>query len=158
MKRRRKNAPDDGVRCARAALTLSSFLLEGLYDVVTTMKATLASLVYWHGHLKLATAGPQLSGVMHAGGVLSDALIQNQTTLGMRAVFAPKVNGTANIMAYIAPAAVQAVKLFSSVAARLGSGGQGNYAAANAVMDAWAGQGQDQVIYSFGKHPNWLLR
>ena len=63
----------------------------------------------------------------------------------MRVVFAPKVAGTRNIMSAARTAPLAALKLFSSVAASLGSGGQANYAAANAVMDCWAAQKQAQV-------------
>lgn len=81
-----------------------------------------------------------LAGVLHAGGVLRDATLQKQTLAGLRAVFAPKASGSARLAA--APAStlqpLAAVKLFSSVAAALGSGGQANYAAANAVLDSAA--------------------
>ena len=90
-------------------------------------------------------AGQPLAGVLHAGGVLSDALIQNQTIQSMRAVFAPKVHGLRNIITTVGPQPVLALKLFSSVAASLGSAGQANYAAANAAMDSSATQCQDMV-------------
>jgi len=77
--------------------------------------------------------------------VLKDGLIQNQTARGMKSVFAPKVQGTHNILSATRAAPLVAVKVFSSVAASLGSGGQANYAAANAVMDCWAAQKQAQV-------------
>ena len=80
--------------------------------------------------------------------MLSDGLIQNQSLQTARTVFAPKVTGTRNILGLVGREPVSAVKLFSSVAASLGSGGQANYAAANAVMDCWAAQGQDQVSAS----------
>lgn len=81
-----------------------------------------------------------LAGVLHAGGVLADATLANQTLGGLRSVFAPKAAGTAHL-ATSAAATLQplaAVQLFSSVAAALGSGGQANYAAANALLDAAA--------------------
>ena len=83
--------------------------------------------------------------MLHAGGVLRDALLQNQTPSRFRTVLAPKVQGTANLGRFARCAPLAAVKLFSSIAASMGSGGQANYAAANAVMDRWAHQQQAQV-------------
>lgn len=80
--------------------------------------------------------------------MVNDALIENQTVHSARTVFAPKVNGTSNILAIAGREPVAAIKLFSSVAASLGSGGQANYAAANAVMDSCAAQSQNQVSLS----------
>lgn len=91
---------------------------------------------------------------MHAGGVLSDALIPKQSLQTMRPVFAPKIQGTGNILAHCSQQPIQAVKLFSSVASALGSGGQANYAAANAVMDSAALQAQDQVTILTHNHRN----
>ena len=90
-------------------------------------------------------AGPEVQGILLAGGVLRDATLAKQTAGSVRAVFAPKVAGAhaAVSAAYGAPLA--AMKLFSSVAASMGSGGQANYAAANAVLDATAVRLQHQV-------------
>jgi acyl carrier protein len=95
---------------------------------------------------RLPHAGPQLEGILLAGGVLRDATLAKQTAGSVRAVFAPKVAGVQAALraAYGAPLA--AVKLFSSIAASLGSGGQANYAAANAVLDATAARLQRQGL------------
>ena len=79
-------------------------------------------------------------GVLHAGGVLRDATLPNQTVAGARAVTGPKVAGLHHILAACAGMPVQALKLFSSVAAFLGSPGQLNYSTANAQLDAAAGE------------------
>ena len=73
-----------------------------------------------------------------AGGVLQDALFPGQSARGFRATAAPKGVAVANCLRAQAlqPAAVQV--LFSSVSSLLGSPGQANYAAANAVLDAAA--------------------
>lgn len=92
--------------------------------------------------------GPQLSGVMHAGGVLRDALLRNQTAGSMRAVFAPKWRGVQRIGRHGGLAPLAAAKLFSSVAASMGSGAQANYASANAAMDEWAHQQAAKASHS----------
>ena len=78
------------------------------------------------------------TGLVHAGGVLADATISNQTAAGVRAVFAPKVSALRHISRelYIQP--VQTSILFSSMAALLGSVGQLNYSMANSWLDAAA--------------------
>lgn len=90
----------------------------------------------------MAPAGARrqpLSDVLHAGGVLADALLGNQTPARCRTVLAPKVEQLRLLAAGAAGAEVPVrVMLFSSVAALLGSGGQGNYVAANGTLDAWA--------------------
>ena len=82
--------------------------------------------------------------VIHAGGVLRDGLLASQTPAGLRHVFAPKVAGLQNLARGLEGAQFT---LFSSIAGVLGSSGQGNYAAANAWMDAWAADRANQVCH-----------
>ena len=57
-----------------------------------------------------------------------------------------QVAGAERIMHSIHGRPIAAVKLFSSIAAPFGSGGQANYAAANALLDAQASALQTQVL------------
>ena len=45
-----------------------------------------------------ASASCQLLGVLHAGGTLNDATLQNQTPAHVRNVFAPKASGANSII------------------------------------------------------------
>ena len=74
------------------------------------------------------------AAVMHAGGVLADATVANQTAAGVRTVFAPKVQGVLNIGPV--HSAWGRHVLFSSIAALWGSTGQLQYSAANSLLDA----------------------
>ncbi|KAK9864440.1 hypothetical protein WJX84_006132 [Apatococcus fuscideae] len=92
----------------------------------------------------LWTDAPAVDSVFHAGGVLQDAMLGQQSFKGLREIFAPKLDALSAITAQGAAAGVQTMVLFSSIASLLGSPGQGNYAAANAAMDAAADHTQSQ--------------
>lgn len=84
------------------------------------------------------TPGGPLRQIWHAGGLLQDGTLPKQTAAMMRAVAAPKLPGAQNLAAAAAGSPLEHVALFSSTAALLGPAGQGNYAAANAQLNAWA--------------------
>lgn len=113
---------------------------------VTLAKCDAAAASDAAGVLATTSGQPRvpLAGVLHAGGVLRDATLPNQTLAGLRAVAAPKVAGTSHLAAS-AGASLQplaATKLFSSTTSALGNGGQANYAAANAALEATAARMQ----------------
>ncbi|AKT40701.1 type I polyketide synthase [Chondromyces crocatus] len=81
---------------------------------------------------------PPLRGIVHAAGVLDDALLLQQDVAKLRKVMAPKVAGAWNLHALTRETALDFFVLYSSGAALLGSPGQANYAAANAFLDALA--------------------
>ncbi|MBI5722134.1 MAG: type I polyketide synthase [Burkholderiales bacterium] len=86
--------------------------------------------------------GGPLRGVFHAAGVLADATLGAMTGPTLRAPRDAKVMGAWNLHRLTAADALDAFVLFSSVASLFGTPGQGNYAAANAFLDALAAQRQ----------------
>jgi len=81
---------------------------------------------------------PPLRGIVHAAGVLDDGVLLQQNWERFTSVMAPKVEGAWNLHTLTQNLPLDFFVCFSSVAALLGSPGQGNYAAANAFMDALA--------------------
>jgi hypothetical protein len=103
-------------------------------DAATASGALAASV-----HGRACRGGGRLRGVLHAGGVLRDATLLNQSAGAGAAVFGAKVQSAlAAARAWAGAGALDSEVLFSSVAALLGSAGQANYAAVNAALDAWA--------------------
>ena len=77
-----------------------------------------------------------VSGVLHAAGMLRDRILRSMVAYDLDASFAPKALAASHLQVAMTRTALEAVGLFSSVASLFGNVGQGNYAAANAYLDA----------------------
>ncbi|GAA2404733.1 hypothetical protein GCM10010191_10580 [Actinomadura vinacea] len=83
-------------------------------------------------------SGRPLTGVVHAAGTLADAAVESLTREDLETVFTAKVDAARHL--HDLAGDVSAFVLFSSASGTLGSAAQGNYAAANAFLDALAAQ------------------
>ncbi|WP_063765500.1 type I polyketide synthase [Herbidospora cretacea] len=81
-------------------------------------------------------AGHRVTAVVHAAAVLDDVTVEGMSAARLDTVFAPKADAAWHLHELLPE--VGAFLMFSSVAGVLGNPGQGNYAAANAFLDALA--------------------
>ena len=90
-----------------------------------------------------------ITGIVHAAGVLADKLIAEKTADQFQTVYQCKVQGLKNILSSIDAEKLRFLNCFSSVAAYSGNKGQADYAMANEVLN--------QVTVDFSKqHPQCL--
>ncbi len=81
---------------------------------------------------------PDLDAVIHAAGVLDDGVLDSLTPQRFATVLKAKVDSAIHLHELTRTRDLSAFVLFSSLAATLGAAGQGNYVAANAMLDALA--------------------
>lgn len=82
----------------------------------------------------------RLDAVIHGAGIIEDKLIVDKTLASFDAVFDTKVDSTFILSRHLKFDSLKLLVLFSSVAGRYGNRGQGDYAAANEVMNRLAWQ------------------
>ena len=148
------HGPQDVTLLSRSATKPLSPALCSSSSVVSACQGDASCRVDLSALGPLDQGGQPVCGLIHSGGILSDATIPRQTVAHMRQAFAPKVAGGQNCSAFLACNPVEFCSVFSSTASLLGSPGQASYSAANATLDGmaglWAGQGCCAVSIQWG--------
>ncbi|WDD90200.1 amino acid adenylation domain-containing protein (plasmid) [Burkholderia sp. FERM BP-3421] len=129
-----RRAPDATAQAAIDALRAHGCAV----DLARCDVADLDALrVVWN-EVVLAGALP-LKGIFHAAGALRDGVLGRQPWSEFVVPLQAKVQGAFNLHTLSLDAELDCFVCFSSISVLFGTAGQGNYAAANAYLDALAG-------------------
>jgi acyl transferase domain-containing protein/acyl carrier protein len=102
----------------------------------------------------ITDGGRPVRGIIHAAGSVDDQLLVNMTEADFSKVLAPKTIGTRVLHNAFEGRDLEFFVMFGSAGSVIASPGQGNYAAANAFLDAFAhyrrGQGLPALTIGWG--------
>jgi acyl transferase domain-containing protein/acyl carrier protein len=102
----------------------------------------------------LAGGGRPIRGVVHTAGSVRDQLLVNMAEDDYVSVTAPKIVGTRVLDEVLGDQNLDFFVMFGSAGSTIAAPGQGNYAAANAFLDAFAhhrrGQGRPALTIGWG--------
>jgi NAD(P)-dependent dehydrogenase (short-subunit alcohol dehydrogenase family)/acyl carrier protein len=128
----RKISQEREIRSSLAAMAQAGSHVE-YHSVDVTDTAAFGSFID-----KLYALHGRLDGVIHGAGIIEDKLIRDKSPESFDRVVKPKVTGALVLVEKLRPEALKFLAFFSSVSARYGNRGQGDYAAANEVLNKLA--------------------
>ncbi len=139
----------DGLRVAavRSIEALGATVYTASVDV-----SELEALRAWHAGFLQAPA-PPIAGVLHGAGILDDKLLLHLDAASLASVIKPKAAGAWALHQLFQGQPLDFFIVYSSAASLLGSPGQGNYAAANAWLDAFVQWRRAQGLHALAM--NW---
>jgi acyl transferase domain-containing protein/NAD(P)H-dependent flavin oxidoreductase YrpB (nitropropane dioxygenase family)/NAD(P)-dependent dehydrogenase (short-subunit alcohol dehydrogenase family) len=80
----------------------------------------------------------RLDGVIHGAGILEDKLLADKEAASLQRVISTKIDSAFLLSRHLRPETLRFLVFFSSVSGRFGNKGQGDYAAANEVLNKLA--------------------
>jgi acyl transferase domain-containing protein/acyl carrier protein len=130
--------------------------IEDLGAQVTTARVDITDSDQVNGWLSrhIRDGGRPVRGIIHAAGTVNDRLLLNMTERDFITVMAPKIEGARLLHNAFRGSDLEFFVMFGSAGSVIASPGQGNYAAANAFLDAFAhfrqAQGLPALTISWG--------
>ncbi|WNG92882.1 type I polyketide synthase [Mycobacterium sp. ITM-2016-00318] len=122
--------------------------IERLGAQVTTASVDVADgdqvRAWFDDHIR--NGGRPIRGIVHAAGSVNDQLLVNTSEVDFSKVLAPKVTGARVLHDTFAEQDLEFFVMFGSAGSTIAAPGQGNYAAANAFLDAFAHWRQAQGL------------